>query len=98
MKNREIVITWAILILVSTAVWGYAIKGAFHKCPEPEEPLVIELVMQVQERCGCKQIDGVIGPETMRLVNAQTKLEEPEYFNRCAAPYFTVSGAPSGEN
>ena len=86
MKNRETTITWAILILVSIAVWGYAIKGFWHECPEPEPPTIAEL----QQFLGV-EADGIIGKQTI-------KAYEEYSFNKYAAPYFTASGAPSGEN
>ena len=64
---------------------------------EPTEPpLVIELVMDIQEAVGARP-DGVIGPNSTALMNAQTKLDKPLLFDQYAAPFHTVSGAPKGE-
>ena len=92
MKSREITITWTILILLSIAVWGYAIKGFLHKCPEPK--LFVEKFMELQVEAGCTQIDAKVGPEVKEKFNAKAELELPEYYNKCAAPFHTVSGAP----
>ena len=97
MKNKETTITWAILILVSIAVWGYAFRGMFHECPEPEPKMFIEKFIELQVEAGCKMLDARVGPEVKEKFNAKMIAEEPEYFNRCAAPYFAASGAPRKE-
>lgn len=53
-----------------------------------------EQVKTLQQRVGCSKIDGVIGPETTRLVNQAVKAEEPNLFNEYAEKYMTISGAP----
>lgn len=103
MKPRY-AITYSLLILLIPVVYGLAFKGLFHRCPESKQPLyigdsnepalVIEVVIWLQNEVGCDLIDAEIGPETTRKVNARSILDEPEYFNRQASPYFTKSGAP----
>jgi hypothetical protein len=51
--------------------------------PNDEDVLVIEAIIWIQEEVGARP-DGVIGPETTTLANAQSKKDLPEYCNRCA--------------
>lgn len=92
--------------LLRVCVWMAFISAIFYggilfsrialNFPEPFEPkkLVIEQVINIQKQVGCKMIDGEIGPEFKRLVNAQCEIDKPEYFNKLAKPYYTPSGAP----
>ena len=52
-------------------------------------------MMDVQVAVGCKMVDGIIGGETTRLVNAAVKLEQEVQFNKYAEVYMTPSGAPN---
>ena len=64
---------------------------------EPKPKMFVEKFMELQVEAGCKQIDAEVGPEVERLFNAIAEMELPELFNKYAAPFHTVSGAPKGE-
>jgi len=85
------------VFLIGITFWfGWECGKLAKRYPEPFTPkkkLVIERVMDIQREVGCVKIDGEIGPESKTKINKQTKLDEPEYFNKLAAPYFTPSGA-----
>lgn len=77
-------------ILLGVGAFGYICGSQARRYSDPfktDKPLVIEQMMSIQQQVGCKLIDGEIGPETKRLVNAKTKEEEPELFNKYAAVY-----------
>ena len=61
------------------------------------ELLLIERIMDIQREIGCKMIDGEIGDETKRKVNAITLPQEKILFNRYASKYMTPSGRPKNE-
>ena len=82
MKKYEPLITWTILIIVSIAFYGYAIRGMFHEC----KPHTIE---QLQAFLGV-EVDGVIGKDTIAAY-------EQYSFTAYATRYMTASGAPKGE-
>lgn len=89
MKKNLLLTLFAIIALA--CCFGLAWKKSPK--PKPQKKLTIEVLIELQEMVGARP-DGVIGPETKRLVNAQCKIEKPEYFNNLAAPYHTPSGAP----
>ena len=93
------------IILLATwafCIWfGYEAGLIAHKYTEPFTPkkkLVIEQLIDIQEQVGCKRIDGEIGPETTRLVNAQCIKDANEHYNKLAAKFMTTSGAPRKES
>ena len=90
MKNI-LLILFGFVIVFGT---GFAIQYWQTKLPES----VTEQMMAIQEQVGCESIDGVIGPETTRLVNARVEAEQEELFNGYAAQYMTPSGAPKWIN
>ena len=76
------------ILLMAACCGGAAFVTCYYFSPlfEPEvveEPLVLELIIQIQEEVGARP-DGIVGPEFKRLVNARTRQEEPEYCNRMA--------------
>ena len=88
---------WGAIIVLCIGTWYCTYKWLTHECPEPEPKLFVEKFMELQREAGCKLIDAKVGPEVKLLFNAKAEEELPEYYNRCAAPYFTASGAPQKE-
>ena len=93
MKNREIAITWFIIILVSIAFYGYAIRGMFHECPKQKVIVLLPNQGQLQQILNAIEldkplkVDHVIGPNS---IGKWDRIAGNAY----AAPYFTASGAP----
>ena len=77
MKN--LIIT--ILALLVFSLTAYCVR--LHGRRDEVKPLLIERIIEIQEEVGARP-DGVIGPESTGLINAQTKEELPEYCNRQA--------------
>ena len=83
------------LVLTSFCIRLY--RNSLIIPPEPEPKLFVEKFMELQREAGCKLIDAKVGPEVKLLFNAKAEEELPEYYNKCAAPYYTASGAPRKE-
>ena len=102
MKKKDDKSIWYVLLLCCAVMAWPLYMMCIQAGPEPQQPLiigdsnesalVIEVVYWLQEEVGAKR-DGVVGPETTQLVNAQSKLDEPELFNKYAAKFMTPSGA-----
>jgi hypothetical protein len=60
--------------------WTRAYRNQCIAKPQPEPVFVFDKVCELQKMVGAKR-DGVIGPETMRLVNEAVLAEEPNYCN-----------------
>ena len=98
MKKDDKSIWYVLLLCCAVMAWPLYMMVVQPQPIQSPKKLVIERVMELQEDVGCKLIDGEIGPETTRLVNAQCIKDANEYYNKLAAQYFTPSGAPRKES
>jgi len=72
--------------LVFIAAVGLYLQYLSSK-PLQQPQTVREKLIEIQRLVGADP-DGVIGPETTRLVNEAVEAEEQELFNEYAKPYF----------
>ena len=86
-----------LIVVLLAGVSGYALSKVAHFKQEPKPKMFVEKFMELQVEAGCTQIDAKVGPEVKEKFNAKAELELPEYYNKCAAPFHTVSGAPKGD-